>query len=91
VKGLNVDNWLRVVAQGDQFRFFVNGQQVELCIPESETGLSTYVEACINGTMEPVLTDSAITVGQLGVVAQSFDEDGVLVEFDNVLVYGPEQ
>jgi hypothetical protein len=35
------------------------------------------------------LVDASIPNGQLGVVAQSLDESGVVVDFDNVVVYGP--
>ena len=89
-QGFNVDNWLRVVAQGENFEFFINEQQVDLCVPYSVFGISTYRDTCIDGQMQPVLTDELIGQGQLGVVAQSFDEQGVVVAFDNLLVYGPE-
>ena len=89
-QGLNVDNQLRVVAQGDQFRFFINDEQVALCIPNNPEGESTYFDGCVDGEMHDTLTDDSIGSGQLGVMAITLDEPNVEVVFDNVLVYGPE-
>lgn len=89
--GLNVVNTLRVVAVGDRFQFYVNGQRVPLCIPNDPAARSTYsLDTCIEGTMQDTLIDSSIASGRLGVVAQSFEEPGVVVEFDNLVVLGPE-
>lgn len=89
-QGLDEENWLRVVAQGSTFRFYVNGQPVELCVPDDPEGVSTYVDSCIGGQMQPVLVDDSVASGQLGVIARTFDEPGVEVEFDNFLVFGPD-
>lgn len=92
-QGFDVTNTLRVIAVGNTFRFFINGQPVQLCVPESPDGVSTYDErrgGCIGGTMADVLTDDAIAAGQVGVAVQSFDEPGVVVGFDNLVVSGPE-
>ncbi len=90
-QGIGATNWLRVVARGDQFQFFINEQPVQVCVPNNPEGESTYfMGECVEGAMQDTLTDSAITSGQLGVVALSIDEPGVVVEFDNFLVYGPE-
>jgi hypothetical protein len=88
-QGMNVSNWLRVVAQGDQLRFYINNEPVELCIPDTPGAVSTFADRCIDGQMQPMLTDDALPVGQIGVIAQALLEPGVVVEFDNVLVYGP--
>jgi hypothetical protein len=93
IQGLDVMNMVRVVAVGDQFRFYVNDQPVQLCIPDDPNGVSTYDErrgGCIEGQMVDALTDSSIANGRLGVVIQTFDEPGVVVDFDNVVVTGPE-
>ncbi len=90
--GLGAVNRLRVVAEGDQFRFEVNGQAVLLCIPDDPTAVSTYDERsgeCRGGQMRDVLVDDTIRSGQIGVAAQSFNESGVVVEFDNLVVLGP--
>ena len=91
-QGLDAANELRVIAQGDTFRFFVNGQPALLCIPDDPAAESTYNELtgeCIDGQMLDTLVDDHIAAGRLGVVAQSFNEAGVVVDFDNVLVTAP--
>lgn len=90
-RGLGANNWLRVVAKGDEFQFFVNNQLLELCIPDAPDGVSTFPTTgqCVGGKMLGILVDSMIPSGQLGVAAQSFDEAGVVVDFDNLVVYGP--
>jgi hypothetical protein len=88
-QGLNAENWLRVVAQGNSFQFYINDEPVELCIPDDPAGVSTYVNECIGGQMLPLLVDNSIADGRIGVIARTFDEPGVVVEFDNVLVVGP--
>ncbi|MCB9451009.1 MAG: hypothetical protein H6672_06190 [Anaerolineaceae bacterium] len=90
-EGLDTPNYLRVVAQGDQFAFYVNGQQMMLCIPDDPEGESTFdvFGNCTGGTMQPTLTDDALAYGQLGVIARALDAPDVVVEFDNFIVYGP--
>lgn len=88
-QGFDVDNWLRVVARGESFQFYINGEIVDLCIPSSAFGVSTYSDHCVDGEMESHLIDGAMSDGQLGVVAQSFDERGVVIDFDDLLIYGP--
>jgi hypothetical protein len=90
-QGIGVTNFLRVVAVGDRFQFYINGQLVQLCVPDDPNGVSTYDErngGC-KGTMVDTLEDASIPNGQLGVVIQTLDEPGVIVDFDNVLVVGP--
>ena len=84
-------NFIRVNAKGDQFQFFINNQQVQLCVPDDPNGTSTFPATgeCVGGKMLDTLVDSSIPNGQLGVVAQSLDEAGVVVDFDNIVVYGP--
>ncbi len=88
---IGATNWLRVVARGDQFQFFVNNQQLQLCIPDDPNGESTFPATgeCVGGKMLDTLTDASIPNGQIGVVAQSLDEAGVVVDFDNLIIYGP--
>lgn len=91
-QGLGVTNYLRVVAQGDKFAFYINGQQMSLCIPDNPEGRSTVDRSgqCVQGTMQPTLADSSLSSGQLGVVATTLNESDVVVDFDNLVVYGPE-
>lgn len=88
--GIGAQNDLRVVAHGDEFQFFINGTQVELCIPDDPSASSTYLSGeCLAGQMVDTLVDDSIPSGRLGVVARAYRTEGVIVEFDNVLVYGP--
>ena len=89
--GLDAVNTLEVTARGDTFAFYINGEPVALCIPNDPQGRSTYVDdlGCIGGSMQPTLTDAAHPVGQIGVVAQTLDEAGVVAAFDHVLVFAP--
>jgi hypothetical protein len=90
--GIGATNHLRIVAKGNQFQFYVNGQPVLLCIPDDPDARSTYnaiTAECQDGKMLDTLDDPSIQAGQIGVAAQSFDVSGVVVEFDNLVVYGP--
>lgn len=88
---IGATNFLRVIARGDQFQFFINNQQMQLCIPDDPNAESTFpvTGECVGGKMLDTLVDSSIANGQLGVAAQSLDEQGVVVDFDNIVVYGP--
>lgn len=89
--GLNVTNTLRVVATGNRFRFYVNNQPLPLCVPDNPDGESTFtaLNECVQGQMVDELVDAAIANGRIGVIAHTFSEPGVVVEFDNLVVLGP--
>jgi hypothetical protein len=89
----NITNTVRVLANGDTFRFFVNGTPLMVCVPDDPNGESTYVEAdeaCIAGQMQPTLTDAIIPTGKLGVIVNPFASGQLAVAFDNVVVRPPE-
>jgi hypothetical protein len=91
--GIGAQNTLRVVGSGDRFQFYINGQRMQLCIPDDPNGTSTYDEAkseCA-GQMVNTLVDSSIPYGRLGVVAGALDDPGVAADFDNFVVTGPEK
>jgi hypothetical protein len=90
-QGIGAVNALRVIAQDDQFQFFVNDQQVELCLPENPDGFSTLDGAgnCM-GNMTATWVDDTIASGQVGVVVVTLDAPNFAVEFDNMLIIGPE-
>jgi hypothetical protein len=91
-QNLNAQNTVRVVARGAHFQFFINGEQVLLCIPNDPTAQSTYYGGeCVDGTMQGVLTDASLAYGQLGVMTQSTitGGGGVTVQFDDVRVFSP--
>ena len=89
-QGIGAVNSLRVIAQGNQFQFFVNDQQVELCLPENPDGFSTLDgEGNCMGNMTATWVDDSIANGQLGVAVVTLDAPNFAVEFDNVLIVGP--
>ena len=91
-QGLDEKNTLRVVAQGDTFQFYINGEQVALCLPDNPDSASTYSGGeCIGGQMVFGLTDADYATGQIGMVAQSTVSGGtgVVVEYDNLIITSP--
>ncbi|MFN8451713.1 MAG: hypothetical protein U0521_24755 [Anaerolineae bacterium] len=93
-QGMDAVNHLRVVAQGDQFRFFVNDQPLQVCIPDdpdAQSTLNPLTGDCMDGAMLDTLTDATIPNGQIGVVAQATPSggEGVVAAFDNLFVYAP--
>ncbi len=87
--GIGAANRLRVVARGDQFEFFINGERAQVCIPNNPDAQSTFLmDTCIDGQMLDTLTDATIAQGQIGAVIETFDASGVTVEFDNLVVLG---
>lgn len=91
-QGIGATNELRVLAQGDTFRFFINGVPVQLCRPDDPNAQSTYSAGqCIGGQMVDALVDDAFPIGQIGLVAQSTlrGGSGVVVAFDNLRIFSP--
>lgn len=92
-QGVEVENKLRVLARENEFSFYINDEQVLLCIPDDPEAKSTYYSAfqeCRGGSMRPTLIDSGIAYGQIGLVlSSSVDAPEVTAEFDNLLVYAP--
>lgn len=85
-------NWIRVVALGSDLRFFVNGAQVMLCIPNELGASSTYADGeCIDGRMAAGFQAPGPLHGQVGVIAQATQTGGggVAVDFDNITVFSP--
>jgi len=91
-QGLGVENTLRVIARDSSYRFFINGAQVQVCIPDDDNATSTYSDGlCLDGDMLDVYRDAAHPTGKLGLIAQSTATGGggVTVRFDNLLVLSP--
>ncbi|MDQ7024273.1 MAG: hypothetical protein Q9P01_19245 [Anaerolineae bacterium] len=87
-EGLGTENRLRVVGRGDEFRFYINGEAVELCIPlagEQPTGSAA---ACM-GEQSFVWRNDTLQSGQLGLVVNVQNVVGIVVEFDNFTVSSP--
>jgi hypothetical protein len=91
-QGIGEVNHLRVTASGEAFRFYINGEPVQLCIPDNPEGYSTFNDItgeCQEGRMVDILVDDSLPYGRLGVIAMTLDEPDVRVAFDNLVVYGP--
>lgn len=87
-------NTIRVLADGPDFRFFINGEPVTLCIPDNPEHESTLdaLGECMDGEMVEVLVDNLLPSGQVGFAVEvgQMQEPGTVVDFDNVLIYMPE-
>lgn len=94
-QGLNAVNDLRVIARDTQFHFYINEENIPLCLSTGDTPIGQAIYnaetgECSGGEVALVLTDSAIPNGQIGVTAQATSDAGVVAAFDNLLVYAPE-
>lgn len=85
-----VPNTLRVVGEADSFQFFINGERVQVCIPDNPDGESTYssLNGCA-GQLLDSLMDSTFPSGQIGVTVTTPGEPEVEAAFDNVVVLVP--
>lgn len=91
-QGLGIANRIRIIARDSSYRFLINGAPVSFCIPLDATATSTYYGGeCIEGEMRDSLRPDSFKSGKLGLIAQSTDTGGggVVVRFDNLLVYSP--
>lgn len=91
-QGLGKTNRIRIIARDSSYRFLINGRPVSLCIPLDAGAKSTYYGGeCIEGEMREFYRPDSFKSGKLGLIAQSTDTGGggVVVRFDNVLVYSP--
>jgi hypothetical protein len=83
-------NEIRVVARGDEFRFFVNGQPMPLCF-KGENLNSMWVDGkCITSEATYVYKDSEFRQGGIGLVAGTIYGEVVAVAFDDLLIVGPD-
>ena len=90
--GLSAANRIRIIARDSSYRFFINGAQVSLCLPYDEGARSTFAGGeCIDGAMQDVYQADTRYIGKLGLIAQSTATGGagVVVRFDNLLVFSP--
>ncbi len=94
-------NTVRVVGQGEEFRFFINDIQVSLCttiwnplvpgecqVPAAAPGAEPAWSA---EAVTMTLVDDALKQGRIGLGARSFSQAGIQVHFDNLLICGPSE
>jgi len=90
--GLNVANRIRVLAQDASYRFFINDKLVALCLPDDPAAASTYAGGeCFDGQMRESFRDESLAPGKLGAIVQATATGGggVVVRFDNLIVFSP--
>jgi hypothetical protein len=85
-------NEMRIVAQGDKFRFFVNGQPMPLCLKgENLNSMFSAPGVCVpGGELTYVFKDKAFTQGRVALVVGTMDGSEISVAFDDVLIVGPD-
>ena len=91
-QGLSARNAIGVIARAGSYRFTINGAPVALCIPHEAEAASTFFGGeCVDGAMQAVYHGDRLASGKLGLIAQTTATGGpgVVVGFDNVLVFGP--
>lgn len=82
-------NTIRVVGQGDTFRFWINETPVALCLADDPGGASTYSGGECFGTMAEAFTDAGHATGRIGLIGVSGMEPDVSVVFENLVVVQP--
>ena len=91
-RDLGAQNRIRVIARGAELKFFINGDQARLCIPDDPGASSTFANGeCIGGRMVEGFQAPHPLQGQLGLIAQATQTGGggVVVDFDNITVFSP--
>ncbi len=91
-QGLGTANTIRIIARDSSYRFLINGAPVSLCMPHDASATSTYYGGeCIEGEMRDSYRPGSFKSGKLGLIAQSTATGGggVVVRFDNLLVFSP--
>jgi hypothetical protein len=91
-QGSDAANEVRIVARGDEFRFFVNSQPVPLCL-KGQNRFSMWREpgVCVEGgELTNVYRDSAFRQGRVALTAGTIDGSDIEVAFDDLVIVGPE-
>ncbi len=88
-------NEMRVIGQGDQFRFFVNGEPMQLCLKgDNQTSMWAYGEGpgvCLTDEPTELYRDADYPQGRIALAAGTIDGSAVTVAFDDLLIVGPDQ
>jgi len=87
-------NRIRIVGEGDAFRFYVNDIWLPLCLKgENETSMWAGAEGpgvCLTDEPTMVFRDSTFTQGRIALAAGTFDGSEVAVAFDDLVIVGPD-
>lgn len=90
----NIVTEIRVVARGDQYRFFLNGEPVPLCLRgTNEFSMWADMAHCVEGgELTYIYEDSAFGQGRIALAAGSSADlsDAVVVAFHDVVIVGPD-
>ena len=90
-----VTNEIRIVALGDAFRFFINGEAMPLCL-KGENALSMWDPSqpgqCYTGDLTYIYRDTDFAQGRIALTAgSSVDLSGdIVVGFDDLIIIGPD-
>ncbi len=84
-------NEIRVVARGDTFRFYVNGQAMPLCLRgDNRTSMWSEPGVCFTSDLQPEYRDDEFAQGRIALAVGTFDGSAVTVAFDDLVIVGPE-
>jgi hypothetical protein len=90
----DVANDLRIVARGDEFRFYVNGEPMPLCL-KGDNAFSMWnvpTGECVTDDLTYIYQDSDFEQGRIALEAGSSSDttSEVIVAFDNLVIIGPD-
>jgi hypothetical protein len=87
----SVANEVRVVARGGEFRFFVNGQAVPLCLKgQNRFSMWQGPGVCVEGgELTTVYRDNTFRQGRVALAAGTIDGSDIEVAFDDLVILGP--
>lgn len=93
VKQNDAPNELRVVAHGDEFRFYLNGMPVPLCLRgENLNSMWEWDDptACLTDDLRFVYKDDSFVQGRIGLINGSLYGSEITVAFDDLIIVGPD-
>jgi len=87
-------NRIRIIGEGDVFRFYVNDVWLPLCLKgENETSMWAGAErsgVCLTDEPTKVFRDDTFAQGRIALAAGTFDGSEVAVAFDDLVIVGPD-
>lgn len=89
-EGVGAENQIRVVGQGNQFSFFLNGEPALLCVPLEGEQPTGNADDCL-GEETYIWEDTRFSQGKLGLILNGATMAGDRVEFDNFTVTMPNE